>query len=89
MTRSTSTTTAGSCGTARHLRRVRRDDRSGDAAHSRASEEEQDWFPKVREGLGRKQLAELGATMIEMKKMAPRSPAQPSALKKAIDAVIS
>jgi len=52
-------------------------------------EEEQDWFPKVREGLGRKQLAELGATMIEMKKTAPRSPAQPSALKKAIDAVIS
>ena len=44
----------------------------------------------LREGLGRKQLAELGATMIEMKKKsAPRSPAQPSALKKAIDAVIS
>ena len=52
-------------------------------------EEEQDWFPKVREGLGRKQLQELGAQMAEMKKTAPRSPAQPSALKKTIDAVIS
>src|SRR6478609_2380477 len=41
-------------------------------------EEEQDWFPKVREGLGRKKLQELGATMLEMKKKAPRSPAQPS-----------
>jgi len=51
-------------------------------------EEEQDWFPKVREGLSRAQLQELGAKMIELKKTAPR-PAQPSALKKAIDAVIS
>ena len=52
-------------------------------------EEEQDWFPKVREGLGRKQLQDLGARMIELKKTAPTSPAQPSGLKKAIDAVIS
>jgi hemerythrin superfamily protein len=50
-------------------------------------EEEQDWFPKVREGLGRKQLQEIGARMLEMKKTAPRSPAQPSAMKKAVDAV--
>jgi hemerythrin superfamily protein len=52
-------------------------------------EEEQDWFPKVREGLSRKQLQELGARMIDLKKTAPTTPAQPSALKKAIDAVIS
>ena len=52
-------------------------------------EEEQDWFPKVREGLGRKQLQELGARMQEMRKTAPRSPAQPSALKKVVDAVIA
>jgi hemerythrin-like domain-containing protein len=52
-------------------------------------EEEQDWFPKVREGLGRKPLQEIGARMIELRKTAPRSPAQPSALKKAIDAVIA
>jgi hemerythrin superfamily protein len=50
-------------------------------------EEEQDWFPKVREGLGRKQLQELGARLNELREKAPRSPAQPSALKKAIDAV--
>jgi hemerythrin-like domain-containing protein len=52
-------------------------------------EEEQDWFPKVREGLGRKQLQEIGARMIELKKKAPRKPSQPSALKKAVDAVVS
>jgi hemerythrin superfamily protein len=51
-------------------------------------EEEEEWFPKVRAGLGRKQLAELGERMIEAKKKAPRTPAQPSALKKTIDAVI-
>jgi hemerythrin superfamily protein len=51
-------------------------------------EEEGDWFPKVRAGLGRKQLADLGARMLEMRKTAPRSPAQPSALKKTIDAVV-
>jgi hemerythrin superfamily protein len=50
-------------------------------------EEEQEWFPKVREGLGRKQLQDIGARMIELKRTAPRTPAQPSALKKAIDAV--
>jgi hemerythrin-like domain-containing protein len=50
-------------------------------------EEEQEWFPKVREGLSRKQLQELGAEMAEMKKTAPRSPTSPKALKKAIDAV--
>jgi hemerythrin-like domain-containing protein len=51
-------------------------------------EEEQDWFPKVRQGLGRRQLQELGARMLELREKAPRSPAQPGALKKAIDAVI-
>jgi hemerythrin-like domain-containing protein len=52
-------------------------------------EEEQDWFPKVREGLGRNQLQDLGAQLLEAKRKAPRSPAQPSALKKAVDAVVS
>ena len=37
-------------------------------------EEEQDWFPKVREGLSRAQLQELGAKMIELKKTAPARP---------------
>jgi hemerythrin superfamily protein len=52
------------------------------------AEEEQDWFPKVRAGLGRNQLRDLGERLIEAKARAPRSPAQPSALKKTIDAVI-
>jgi hemerythrin-like domain-containing protein len=52
-------------------------------------EEEQDWFPKVRDGLGRKQLQELGARMNEMRDDAPRKPTQPSALKKMADAVIA
>jgi len=52
-------------------------------------EEEQDWFPKVREGLSRTQLRELGDQLLEAKKRAPRSPAQPSAMKKAVDAVIA
>ena len=51
-------------------------------------EEEGEWFPKVRAALGRKQLAELGQRMLDAKKTGPRSPAQPSALKKAIDAVV-
>ncbi len=52
-------------------------------------EEEQDWFPKVREGLGRKQLQEIGAELLAAKKKAPKKPSQPSALKKTVDAVIS
>ena len=51
-------------------------------------EEEKDWFPKVRDALGRKQLQDLGARMEQIRPKAPRKPYQPSALKKAIDAVI-
>jgi len=52
-------------------------------------EEEQEWFPKVRAGLGRKQLQELGASLEQARRKAPHAPEQPSALKKTIDAVIS
>jgi len=52
-------------------------------------EEEKDWFPKVRSGIKRTALQELGARMIELRKTAPQSPAQPSALKKVVDAVIA
>lgn len=52
-------------------------------------EEEQGWFPKVRAGLGRKQLQEIGARLEDAREKAPRKPLQPSALKKTIDAVIS
>jgi hemerythrin superfamily protein len=50
-------------------------------------EEESEWFPKVRAGLGRNQLRDLGARMLDLKKKAPRRPSQPGALKKAVDAV--
>ena len=52
-------------------------------------EEEQEWFPQVREGLGRKRLQELGANLLRAREKAPRRPSQPSALKKTIDAVIA
>lgn len=52
-------------------------------------EEEENWFPKVREALGRKTLAEIGAKMLEMRPDAPRHPAQPKALKKALTALVS
>jgi len=52
-------------------------------------EEENEWFPQVREALGRKALQELGAEMGKARAKAPRRPSQPSALKKTVDAVIS
>jgi hemerythrin-like domain-containing protein len=52
-------------------------------------EEEQGWFPTVREGLTRTQLREIGAAMQEKRASAPTRPTQPSALKKAIDALIA
>ena len=52
-------------------------------------EEEQEWFPKVREGLGRKQLQGMGARIQDKRADAPRKPTQPSALKKAFDAMVA
>jgi len=51
-------------------------------------EEEQEWFPKVREALGRKQLQEIGARMLELRQKAPRKPTHPNAMKKAVGAVL-
>ena len=51
-------------------------------------EEEQDWFPKVREGLGRTALQEIGEELLAAREKAPTRPSQPSALKKTIDAVL-
>ena len=50
-------------------------------------EEEDEWFPKVRAGLGRKELQELGERMEELRKSAPTTPIEPKAIKKAIDSV--
>ncbi len=52
-------------------------------------EEEQDWFPKVRDGLGRKVLKEIGEELLAARKKAPKRPSQPSALKKTVDAVLA
>ena len=52
-------------------------------------EEEQEWFPRVRGALSRKDLQEIGARMLEAREKAPHRPAQPSALKKTVDAVLA
>ena len=52
-------------------------------------EEEDEWFPKVRDGLGRKKLQEIGQQMEAARPSAPRKPTQPSALKKAMDAILA
>ncbi|WFE65613.1 hemerythrin domain-containing protein [Micromonospora sp. WMMD714] len=46
-------------------------------------EEEQEWFPKVREALGRNQLQEIGERMIALRPDAPRSPSDPKAIRSA------
>jgi hemerythrin superfamily protein len=50
-------------------------------------EEEREWFPKVREGLGRNQLQELGERLLTMREKAPRKPTEPGAMKKAVHAM--
>jgi hemerythrin-like domain-containing protein len=49
-------------------------------------EEEQEWFPQVRAGLGRKQLQDIGAEMLRKREKAPTRPSQLKALKNAIKA---
>ena len=51
-------------------------------------EEEDEWFPKVREALSRKELREIGEEMLRRREKAPRRPSQPSALKKTVVAII-
>ncbi|WP_205475049.1 hemerythrin domain-containing protein [Nocardioides sp. SYSU D00038] len=51
-------------------------------------EEEQEWFPEVREGLGRKALQEIGQAMLDLRPKAPTRPSEPGALKKVVDAVV-
>jgi len=52
-------------------------------------EEEQEWFPQVRKGLGRKTLQDIGAEMQALRKKAPTRPSQPGALRKTLDALVS
>lgn len=53
------------------------------------TEEEEDWFPQVRAGLGRTALQELGAELVQLRSQAPTRPSQPSALKKSLHSVRS
>jgi hemerythrin-like domain-containing protein len=50
-------------------------------------EEEDDWFPKVRAGLSRSQLQEMGARMLALKAKAPKKPTDVKAVKSAVKAV--
>ena len=52
-------------------------------------EEEGEWFPKVREHLGRKELQDIGAQLEKLREKAPHRPAHPRALKKAVKALVS
>jgi hemerythrin-like domain-containing protein len=52
-------------------------------------EEENGWFPTVRDALGRKALQEIGAQMQAMRPNAPTRPSQPGAVKKAVHALLS
>lgn len=50
-------------------------------------EEEDGWFPKVREALSRAQLADIGARMIAERANAPKSVPEPKGLRQALDAL--
>lgn len=52
-------------------------------------EEEEEWFPKVREQLSRKELQDIGARMETLREKAPRRPAHPRSLKKTVKAMVS
>jgi hemerythrin superfamily protein len=47
-----------------------------DDVRHHAGEEEEEMFPKVREGMGRGDLQKLGKRMLEAKKRAPKRPSQ-------------
>jgi len=50
-------------------------------------EEETDWFPKVRKGISRNDLQEMGARLAAMMPEAPRDPTDPRAVASARKAV--
>jgi hemerythrin superfamily protein len=52
-------------------------------------EEEESWFPKVRDALGRNDLREIGARLLELREKAPHRPAQPGTLKKVVKAIVA
>ena len=59
-----------------------------DAVTRHIQDEEQDWFPKVRAALGRKELQEIGARMIALRDQAPHHPER-SLMRRMTEAVTS
>jgi hemerythrin-like domain-containing protein len=59
-----------------------------DTVSRHIEKEETDWFPKVRAALGRKELQEIGARMLDVRDEAPRHPPRPGMIKKAVDALL-
>jgi hypothetical protein len=53
------------------------------------AEEEDGWFPKVRDAMKRKDLQDLGERMEREREKAPRRPEEPGALKKVLQAVVA
>jgi hemerythrin superfamily protein len=51
------------------------------------TEEEDEWFPKVRDALGRKPLRGIGHDLLRAREVAPTRPAKPGGLAKAVKAV--
>ncbi|WP_042387392.1 hemerythrin domain-containing protein [Streptacidiphilus melanogenes] len=59
-----------------------------EAVSRHIEEEEDDWFPKVRAALGRKELQDIGAQLLDARARAPHRPEQPGVLRKAADALL-
>ncbi len=51
------------------------------------TEEEDEWFPAVREALGRTRLQEIGARMIAERENAPAKPREPKGLRAALESI--
>ncbi|WP_042388486.1 hemerythrin domain-containing protein [Streptacidiphilus melanogenes] len=49
--------------------------------------EEQDWFPKVRDAMGRKELQQIGEHLLALRQTAPTSPHRPGLIQRVADAM--
>ncbi|MFD9123310.1 hemerythrin domain-containing protein [Kitasatospora sp. NPDC059571] len=58
-----------------------------DAVTRHIDTEEHDWFPRVREALGRKRLQDIGERLLTVGRTAPRRPERPTVLQKVADAL--
>ncbi|WP_037606189.1 hemerythrin domain-containing protein [Streptacidiphilus rugosus] len=58
-----------------------------DAVTRHIHTEEQEWFPKVRAAMGRRELQQIGERMLALRQTAPTSPHRPGLLQRVADAV--